>query len=70
VGTLCEALGISPVRTYSGGERGWVGDSPFILLDCKRIRSLGWAPTRSIREAILTTLNYLKDSPWLLESRS
>jgi len=70
VNTLCEALGISPVRTYSGGERGWVGDSPFILLDCKRIRSLGWAPTRSIREGILTTLNYLKDSPWLLEARS
>ena len=70
VHTLCEALGISPVRTYSGGERGWVGDSPFILLDCKRIRALGWAPTRSIREGILTTLNYLKDSPWLLEARS
>jgi len=69
VGYLCEALGVRPERTYSGGERGWVGDSPFILLDCKRIRALGWAPTLTIREGILNTLRYLQDSPWLLEAR-
>jgi UDP-glucose 4-epimerase len=69
VGYICEALGISPERTYSGGERGWVGDSPFILLDCKRIRSLGWAPSLTIRDGILNTLRYLQDSPWLLEAR-
>ena len=66
---ICEALGISPKRTYSGGSRGWVGDSPFILLDCKRIRSLGWAPSLTIRDGILATLRYLQDSPWLLEAR-
>jgi UDP-glucose 4-epimerase len=67
---LCEALGIEPQRSYSGGERGWIGDSPFILLDCKRIRSLGWAPSLTIREGILNTLRYLQDSPWLLEARA
>ena len=70
VGYLCEALGISPERTYSGGERGWIGDSPFILLDCKKIRSLGWAPKLTIREGILNTLQYLQANPWLLESRT
>jgi len=69
VGYICEALGISPARTYSGGERGWIGDSPFILLDCQRIRSLGWKPSLTIREGILKTLRYLQDSPWLLEAR-
>jgi len=70
VGYLCEALGIAPERTYAGGERGWVGDSPFILLDCKRIRALSWAPSLTIREGIIRTLRYLQDNPWLLESRS
>ena len=70
VGYLCEALGVRPERTYSGGERGWVGDSPFILLDCKRIRALGWAPTLTIREGILNTLQYLQTNTWLLEARA
>lgn len=68
-GWICEAMGISPQRTYSGGERGWIGDSPFILLDCKRIRALGWAPKVSIRDGILRTLRYLEENTWLLESR-
>ncbi len=67
---ICEALGITPELSYTGGERGWVGDSPFILLDCKRMRSLGWAPKLTIREGILSTLRYLQASPWLLESRT
>jgi len=70
VGWICEALGIAPERTYTGGDRGWIGDNPFILLDCARIRSLGWAPTLTIREGILKTLQYLQSSPWLVESRA
>jgi UDP-glucose 4-epimerase len=69
VGYICEALGVSPERTYSGGERGWIGDNPLILLDCKRIRALGWAPSRTIREGILNTLRYLQDNSWLMEAR-
>ena len=69
VGWICEALGIAPERTYSGGERGWIGDSPFIFLDCKRIRALGWTPTKTIRDGILSTLRYLQANAWLLEAR-
>jgi UDP-glucose 4-epimerase len=61
------ALEVQPRRHYTGGERGWVGDSPFIFLDCARIRSLGWRPELSIREAVLRTLGYLQSNPWLLE---
>jgi UDP-glucose 4-epimerase len=64
------ALGIKPRLTYSGGDRGWIGDSPFILLDCSRMRRLGWAPTLSIQQGILRTLQYLRANPWLLESRT
>lgn len=70
VGYICEALRLEPARSYTGGERGWIGDNPFILLDTKRIRSLGWAPTMTIREGILKTLAYLKDNAWLLEARA
>ena len=69
VGFICEALGVAPARTYSGGERGWIGDSPFILLDCSRIRALGWKPTLTIRDGILKTLAYLQANTWLLEAR-
>ncbi len=62
-------LGLNPRRSYSGGIRGWVGDSPFIFLDCKRIRDLGWTPRVSIREGIEKTLAYLQANPWLLEAR-
>lgn len=67
---ICEALGLSPKVTYSGGPRGWIGDSPFIFLDCSRIRALGWRPTLTIREGILRTLRYLMENPWLLEARA
>jgi len=70
VGWICEALGVTPDRTYTGGERGWVGDSPFILLDCSRMRSLGWKPALTIREGILKTLEYLQNNQWLLETRA
>ena len=68
IGWICKHLKISPQLGYAGGERGWVGDSPFIQLDCRKIRALGWAPTRTIREGILTTVQYLEKNPWLLEA--
>ncbi|HEY2092860.1 MAG TPA: NAD-dependent epimerase/dehydratase family protein [Thermoanaerobaculia bacterium] len=69
IGWICETLGVSPHLNYTGGDRGWVGDNPFIFLNCSRIRSLGWKPKLSIREGIVRTLAYLRANPWLLEAR-
>ncbi|MBI3799197.1 MAG: NAD-dependent epimerase/dehydratase family protein [Deltaproteobacteria bacterium] len=69
IGWICEYLGVSPQRTYTGGERGWVGDSPFIFLDCARIRALGWRPRLSIREGIIRTVQYLESNPRVLQRR-
>ena len=66
---ICEALGVQPVREYTGGERGWIGDSPFILLDTERVNGLGWEPRLTIRDGILRTLAYLQANTWLLERR-
>ena len=65
IGWITAHLGVSPALTYTGGERGWIGDSPFISLDCRRIRALGWQPRLSIREGVIKTLEYLQAQPWL-----
>jgi UDP-glucose 4-epimerase len=70
VAWITEALGIRPERTYGGGDRGWIGDNPFILLDCRRMRALGWRPRTTIRDGIVGTLRYLEANPWLLEARA
>lgn len=67
IGWICEHLGLSPRLMYSGGKRGWIGDSPFILLDCDRIRSLGWSPALSIQQAVVRTVEFLEGNPWLVE---
>jgi len=67
IGWICSRLGVSPQRLYTGGERGWVGDSPFIFLDSRKIRSLGWAPRLTIREGVLRTIDFLKSNGWALE---
>jgi UDP-glucose 4-epimerase len=69
VSWICEHLGLDPYRTYSGGERGWIGDNPFIFLDTTKIRALGWKPKLTIRDGIIRTLEYLKTNQWLLELR-
>jgi UDP-glucose 4-epimerase len=60
-------LGLNPKRNYTGGSRGWIGDSPFIFLDTAKIKSLGWRPKLTIREAVIKTLAYLEQNAWLLE---
>ena len=67
---IAEHLGLDPVLTYTGGDRGWIGDSPFIFLDTAKIRSFGWKPNLTIREGVIKTLDYLVANPWLLDDRS
>ncbi len=71
IAVICDELRIDPRREYTGGERGWIGDNPMILLDCKRIRALGWRPQVTIRDGIRRTVRYLLQNRWLLpEARS
>jgi UDP-glucose 4-epimerase len=70
IGWISEALDVSPRLTYSGGDRGWIGDSPFIFLDTTRIRALGWSPKRTIKEGVIKTVEFLKANEWVYESRA
>lgn len=66
---IAARMGLQPEFTFTGGKRGWVGDSPFIYLDTEKIRSTGWKPRLTIRQAVERTVDYLTENPWLLEAR-
>src|ERR1700730_16594840 len=70
IGWICERLKLKPELAYTGGERGWIGDNPFIFLDCNRIRALGWKPKLSIQKGVINTLEYLIANPWVIEART
>jgi len=67
IGWICSNLNVSPKLVYSGGDRGWIGDNPFIFLDCSKIRRLGWKPKYTIKEGIIKTLSYLEENKWVLD---
>jgi UDP-glucose 4-epimerase len=67
IGWITGRLGLNPAREYAGGDRGWIGDSPFIFLDCARMRSLGWQPRLTIGQAVERTVDFLRNHPWVLE---
>jgi UDP-glucose 4-epimerase len=60
IATITEYMGVEPSIEYTGGRRGWPGDSPLIHLDTTRIRSLGWTPKLSIKDAIVRTLDWFE----------
>jgi UDP-glucose 4-epimerase len=69
VGWICEELGVQPELMCSGGNRGWIGDNPFIFLDTSRIRALGWQPRMGIRDGVLSTVRFLRNHEWVFDAR-
>lgn len=69
IGWICEELGVKPKLEYSGGDRGWIGDNPFIFLETKKIQSLGWKPQFSIRDGVIKTVDYLRANEWVFGAR-
>jgi len=70
IGWICRTLGLSPELEYSGGDRGWIGDNPFIFLDTAKIRALGWRPNHSIEEGVVKTVEFLRANEWVLAARA
>jgi UDP-glucose 4-epimerase len=69
IGWISEHLKLKPVLSYSGTERGWIGDNPFIFLDTNKVRNLGWKPKYTIKEGIIKTIQYLENNQWLLNEK-
>ena len=66
---ICEELQLSPTFEYSGGDKGWIGDNPFIYLDTQRIMELGWKPKYTIKEGVIKTVQFLKENEWVFKER-
>jgi UDP-glucose 4-epimerase len=62
-------LGLRPELRYTGGDRGWVGDNPFVFLDTAKIQATGWKATHTIEQGIVKTLRWLEANRWVYESR-
>jgi len=70
VSWICGRLGLDPELEFTGGERGWVGDNPFIFLDTKKIRDTGWQNELTIQSAVLKTLDWLRANSWVFKKRA
>ena len=70
IAVIVDRLGATPELIYGGGDRGWVGDNPFIFLDTRKIRALGWAPKLTIREGIGRTIDWLSQNRWVFDRRT
>ena len=66
---ITEAISVKPKLSFGGGSRGWIGDNPFIFLDCSKIRRLGWKPKLTIRQGIERTLRFLQTNDWVFAAR-
>jgi UDP-glucose 4-epimerase len=69
IGWICSELNLSPQINYSGGDRGWIGDNPFIYLDNKKITALGWKPKHTIKEGVISTVKFIQNNEWILNER-
>lgn len=69
IGWITAHLGVNPALDFTGGDRGWIGDNPFIFLETKKVRSLGWEPKLTIQKAVIKTVEYLQTNPWVAQRR-
>lgn len=67
---ICGALNLQPELRFTGGDRGWIGDNPFIFLDTAKIQATGWKPKLTIEQGIVRTLRWLEANQWVYEVRT
>ena len=66
---IIEHLNLNPEIRYSGGNKGWIGDNPFIFLDTTKVRNTGWNPKLTIKQGVISTLTWLEQNKWVYESK-
>jgi len=57
---VCKKLGVKPKIKYTGGDRGWIGDVPVVVLSIKKALSTGWKPMFDCRMSIKKTVEVLR----------
>lgn len=69
IGWITDELGIQPEVIYGQGNKGWVGDNPFIWLDVSKADLHGWKATSSIEDSVRATVRWLKQNPEILSDK-
>lgn len=52
-------MDLDPEYSYTGGDRGWVGDVPKMRLSIEKLSSLGWELSLSSHEAVRRSVQEL-----------
>jgi len=66
---ISKRLNLNPKFSFSGGKGGWIGDQPFVFLDTKKIRNLGWQNNINIENSIKMTVDWLDQNRWIFKKR-
>lgn len=46
-------MGLNGVKfEYTGGDRGWAGDVPFMGLSIEKMKALGWMPEHNSEDSV------------------
>ncbi len=59
---VCEEMGLSPKFRFTGGDRGWKGDVPVMLLSIEKLKATGWKPRYSSEQAVRMAVRDLLES--------
>ncbi|MFN3384864.1 MAG: UDP-glucose 4-epimerase, partial [Archaeoglobaceae archaeon] len=52
---------LTPEFKFTGGDRGWVGDVPVMLLSIEKLKKLGWKPKYNSEMAVRKATRDLLD---------
>ena len=66
---ICDEMELSPRLEFGAGNRGWIGDNPFVFLDVQKAMSTGWSPAHTIESSVRETTRWLVANRWILDSR-
>ena len=57
---VSDELKLKPKYKYTGGDHGWVGDVPQIVMSIDKALSTGWKPKYKCREAVRKAVREIK----------
>lgn len=63
---ISNEMGLQPKFCFTGGDRGWIGDNPFVFLDVNKALSTGWQPKHGIEYSVRETVRWLYSNQWLI----
>lgn len=53
---LTEKMKLKPKFNFTGGDRGWKGDVPLMILEIEKIKKTGWVPKYNSSDSVIKTI--------------